>query len=222
MEDTISYMGRALVPGPDPGPWPGPCKIWFRPAYMSTCITFHNLALFYVIDIISYIESHPKSPPGSPKTLQNAPKSRKNDTSNPNFQKTGNLMKTLAFIMFSTHPASQRTSHFLTKPLRKQAPDPDLYFHVQNHKIVSNLSPKWSPRESQNPLTITKNPSLDLKVSREVSLWLPGSPQWMPKVLKWSPRVFKITVLGIKTVLSSRHPIKSRCSQKICCCPVAC
>ena len=116
----------------------------------------------------------------------------------------------LVFTMFSTHPASQRTSHFLTKPLRKQVPDPDSYFHVQNHKSVPNLSPKWSPRGSPNPVKIIKSPLLDPKVSQEVSLWLPGSPQWMPKVLKWSARVLKITVLGIKTVQS-----KVACSQDL-------
>ena len=118
-------------------------------------------------------------------------------------------MKTCVFFMFSARPASQRTSHFLTTALRKQVPDPDSYFRVQNHKIVHNLFPKWSPRGSPTPPKITKSQSLDPKVSQEVSLWLPGSPQWMPKVLKWSPWVLKINALGIKTILSSRHPLKS-------------
>ena len=123
--------------------------------------------------------------PRSPKTSKNDTKIIQNDTSNPNFQKTGNLKKTFVFTVFSPHPASQRTSHFLTKPLRKQVPDPDSYFHVQNNKIVTN--PK-----------VTKNPSLDPKVSQEVSLWLPRSPKRMPRTPKWRSRAPKWSLQGLK------------------------
>ena len=56
--------------------------------------------------------------------------------------KTVNLMKTTVFATFSAHTASQRRSHFRIKPLKKQVPNPNSYFHIQNHRIVSKLSPK--------------------------------------------------------------------------------
>ena len=118
-------------------------------------------------------------------------------------------MRTIISIMFSTHQASQSRSHFPPKPLRKQLPDHNVDFHIQNHKIVSKLSPKCIPKDYQNSCETATNPCLGPTASQEVSPSVPGPPKWMPAVLKWSLRVLKTVVVVRKMIPSSRQPINS-------------
>ena len=118
-------------------------------------------------------------------------------------------MRTIVFIMFSTYPASQSRSHFPPKPLRKQLPNHNVDFHIQNHEIVSKLSPKCVPKDSQNSSETATNPCLGPTASQEVSPSVPGPAKWMPGVLKWSLRVLKTVVVVRKMIPSSRQPINS-------------
>ena len=105
-------------------------------------------------------------------------------------------MRTIVFSMFSIHPTSQSRSHFPPKPLRTQPPNHNVDFHIQNHEIVSKLSPKCVPKDSQNSSETATNPCLGPAASQEVSPLVPGPAQWIRRVLKWSLRVLKITVLS--------------------------
>ena len=124
-------------------------------------------------------------------------------------------MRTIVFAMFSTYQASQSRSHFPPKPLRKQLPNHNVDFHIQNHKIVSKLSPKCVPKDSKNSSDTATSPCLCPTASQEVSPSVPGPAKWMPGVLKWSLGVLKTVVVVVRKMIpSSRQPINSHLASR--------
>ena len=112
-----------------------------------------------------------KVSPRPPTDSKMTPKTFPPDNKLLNKSKTWNHSKHMVFTMVMAHPASQGRSYFLLKSLRKRLPNSNVDFHIQNHKIVSNLSRKWLPRGSQNTPQISKIQLWSPKVSQEVSLW---------------------------------------------------
>ena len=106
-------------------------------------------------------------------------------------------MKTIVFTLVSAHPRTGSWWTFHSQISKKTTQEPILQFGSPKYEKVTKVTPKWTPRGSQNPSKIYKNPGLDPKVS---GLGVPGDhriTKMLSQCTKMHPQVVKMEPPGL-------------------------